>query len=119
MIVRTRLRSIALPIVFYLVLGVTSGYLVSGASNGEHGLIARLKFDAEAEELTGQLSVLKEMNVRAGKGASPASCPKAWTGISWMRRPTPYWIASERTRSSSSPRPVGRADAVLGLRNAP
>ena len=48
MVVRTRLRSIVLPIVLYLVLGVASGYLVWGASNGEHGLKAAEKFDAEA-----------------------------------------------------------------------
>ena len=43
MVVRTRLRSIVMPIVFYLVLGVTSGYLVWGASNGEHGLKAKVE----------------------------------------------------------------------------
>ncbi len=64
MVVRTRLRSIVLPIAFYLVLGVTSGYLVWGASNGEHGLNARLKFDAEAAELTAQLSALKDERAR-------------------------------------------------------
>ena len=60
MVVRTRLRSIALPIVFYLALGVTSGYLVWGASNGEHGLNARMKFEAEAAALTAQLSALRD-----------------------------------------------------------
>jgi cell division protein FtsB len=60
MVVRTRLRSIVLPIVLYLVLGVASGYLVWGASNGEHGLKAKEKFDAEATELKGQLAVLKD-----------------------------------------------------------
>ncbi len=64
MVVRTRLRSIVLPIAFYLVLGVTSGYLVWGASNGEHGLNARVKFDAEAAELMAQLSVLKDERAR-------------------------------------------------------
>ncbi|HME86130.1 MAG TPA: septum formation initiator family protein [Roseiarcus sp.] len=64
MVVRTRLRSIVLPIAFYLVLGVTSGYLVWGASNGEHGLNAKLKFDAEAAELMAQLSVLKDERAR-------------------------------------------------------
>jgi cell division protein FtsB len=64
MVVRTRLRSIVLPIAFYLVLGVTSGYLVWGASNGEHGLNARLKFDAEATELMAQLSALKDERAR-------------------------------------------------------
>ena len=56
MVVRTRLRSIVLPIVLYLVLGVASGYLVWGASNGEHGLKAKEKFDAEATELKAQLA---------------------------------------------------------------
>jgi cell division protein FtsB len=67
MVVRTRLRSIVLPIAFYLVLGVTSGYLVWGASNGEHGLNARVKFDAEAAELAAQLSTLKDERARWGR----------------------------------------------------
>jgi cell division protein FtsB len=64
MVVRTRLRSIVLPIVFYLVLGVASGYLVWGASNGEHGLKAKLKDDAEAETLNAELAALKEERAR-------------------------------------------------------
>ncbi len=64
MVVRTRLRSIVLPIVFYLVLGVTSGYLVWGASNGEHGLEARVKFDAESAELAAKLAALKAERAR-------------------------------------------------------
>jgi cell division protein FtsB len=64
MVVRTRLRSIVLPIVFYLVLGVAGGYLVWGASNGEHGLKAKEKFDAEASELKAQLAGLKDEHAR-------------------------------------------------------
>ena len=64
MVVRTRLRSIVLPIVFYLVLGVASGYLVWGASNGEHGLKAKVKYDAEAEALKAELAALKEERAR-------------------------------------------------------
>ena len=64
MVVRTRLRSIVTPIVFYLVLGVTSGYLVWGASNGEHGLEAKVKFDVEADELKGELAALKDQRAR-------------------------------------------------------
>ena len=64
MVVRTRLRSIVTPIVFYLVLGVTSGYLVWGASNGEHGLKAKVKFDAEADDLKAELAALKEERAR-------------------------------------------------------
>jgi cell division protein FtsB len=64
MVVRTRLRSIVLPIVFYLVLGVASGYLVWGASNGEHGLKAKLQYDAEAETLRTELAALKKEHAR-------------------------------------------------------
>jgi cell division protein FtsB len=64
MVVRTRLRSIVLPIVFYLVLGVASGYLVWGASNGEHGLKAKQKYDSEAEVLQAELAALKEERAR-------------------------------------------------------
>ena len=64
MVVRTRLRSIVLPIVLYLVLGVASGYLVWGASNGEHGLKAAAKFDADAVELKAQLAALKDERTR-------------------------------------------------------
>ena len=60
MVVRTRLRSIVLPIVFYLMLGAASGYLVYGASNGEHGLKTKEKSDAEAEVLKTELAALKE-----------------------------------------------------------
>jgi cell division protein FtsB len=58
------LRSIVLPIVFYLVLGVAGGYLVWGASNGEHGLKAKEKFDAEAAELKAELGALKDEHAR-------------------------------------------------------
>jgi cell division protein FtsB len=64
MVVRTRLRSIVLPIVFYLVLGVAGGYLVWGASNGEHGLKAKERFDAEATELKAQLAGLRDERAR-------------------------------------------------------
>jgi cell division protein FtsB len=64
MVRRTRLRSIVLPIVLYLVLGVASFYLVWGASNGEHGLKAKEKFDADAVELKAQLAVLKDERAR-------------------------------------------------------
>ena len=64
MVRRTRLRSIVLPIVLYLVLGVATGYLVWGASNGEHGLKAAAKFDADAIELKAQLAALKDERTR-------------------------------------------------------
>jgi cell division protein FtsB len=64
MVVRTRLRSIVIPIVFYLVLGAATGYLVWGASNGERGLKAKEKADAETQELQVQLAALKEERAR-------------------------------------------------------
>ena len=64
MVVKTRLRSIVLPIVFYLVLGVASGYLVWGASNGEHGLKAKVKYDADAETLKVELAALSQERAR-------------------------------------------------------
>jgi len=64
MVVRTRLRSILVPVFFYLVLGAASGYLVWGASNGEHGLKIKQKYDAEAEALQAQLAALKEERAR-------------------------------------------------------
>jgi cell division protein FtsB len=64
MVVRTRLRSILTPIVFYLVLGAASGYLVWGASNGEHGLKAKEKYDAETETMRAKLASLKNERAR-------------------------------------------------------
>jgi cell division protein FtsB len=64
MVVRTRLRSIVVPILFYLVLGVASGYLVWGASNGPHGLRAAEKEAAAAVALEAQLASLKEERAR-------------------------------------------------------
>src|SRR5271165_1802698 len=64
MVVRTRLRSIVVPIVFYLVLGVATGYLVWGASNGAHGLKAAQKDAAEAVTPGTELAALKEERAR-------------------------------------------------------
>ena len=64
MVVRTRLRSIVVPILFYLALGVATGYLVSGASNGPHGLKAAEKDAAEAVALEARLAALKEERAR-------------------------------------------------------
>ena len=64
MVVRTRLRSIVVPIVFYLVLGVATGYLVWGASNGPHGLKAAEKDAADAATLRTELAALKDERAR-------------------------------------------------------
>ena len=64
MVVRTRLRSIVVPILFYLVLGVATGYLVWGASNGPHGLKAAERDAAQAVALEAHLASLKEERAR-------------------------------------------------------
>jgi cell division protein FtsB len=64
MVVRTRLRSIVVPILFYLALGVASGYLVWGASNGPHGLKAAEKDAAKAVALETELAALKHERAR-------------------------------------------------------
>jgi len=56
MAVRTRARAFLLPIAFYLVLGVASGYLVWGASTGERGLEAKAGYDAEVAQLRAELT---------------------------------------------------------------
>jgi len=64
MVVRTRLRSIVVPIVFYLALGVATGYLVWGASNGRHGLKAAEKDAAQAVALETELAALRGERAR-------------------------------------------------------
>ncbi|MGA2493029.1 MAG: septum formation initiator family protein [Roseiarcus sp.] len=59
MAVKTRARAILIPIVFYLVLGSTSAWLVWGASQGERGLNAKAQYEGEVTKLEGQLAELK------------------------------------------------------------
>ncbi len=59
MAVKTRARAILIPIVFYLVLGSASAWLVWGASQGDRGLKAKAQNDAESVQLDAQLASLK------------------------------------------------------------
>jgi cell division protein FtsB len=59
MVVRTRLRAILLPIAFYAVLGVASGYLVWGAWNGERGLKTKAEYSNEMQNLDAELKGLQ------------------------------------------------------------
>ncbi len=99
MVVRTRLRSIVVPIVFYLVLGVATGYLVWGASNGAHGLKAAEKDAAQAVALRLQLAALKEERARWERRVDGARGPTASTATCSTRRRTSSSIGSARTRS--------------------
>ena len=64
MAVKTRARAIFIPIVFYLVLGSASAWLVWGASQGERGLRAKAQDDAEYVQLQGQLALLRADQAR-------------------------------------------------------
>ena len=64
MAVRTRARAILVPIVFYLVLGSASAWLVWGASQGDRGLKAKAGADAEAAALRVELASLQTEHER-------------------------------------------------------
>jgi len=64
MAVKTRARAILIPIVFYLVLGSASAWLVWGASQGARGLEAKAHDEAESEQLQTQLAGLKVERAR-------------------------------------------------------
>jgi cell division protein FtsB len=64
MVHRTRLRSILVPLFFYVLLGVASGYLVWGASKGERGLQAKAAYAAQTAELQDQLKLLRGERAR-------------------------------------------------------
>jgi len=64
MAVRTRARAILIPIVFYLVLGSASAWLVWGASQGDRGLKAKAENDAESAHLQAQLVLLEAQHER-------------------------------------------------------
>ena len=59
MVVRTRARAILSPIVFYVVLGVASGYLVWGAWNGERGLKTKVEYASQMQVLSAELKTLQ------------------------------------------------------------
>jgi cell division protein FtsB len=51
MVVRTRLRALAIPLVLYTVSGSVASYFVWHALNGERGLKASLEYTKEIAEL--------------------------------------------------------------------
>ena len=52
MVVRTRFRSVVIPLVLFLLSGAAGSYFVWHAQNGERGLKAKLAYKAEIAELT-------------------------------------------------------------------
>jgi len=59
MVVRTRARAILFPFVFYVVLGVASGYLVWDAWNGQRGLKTKAEYANQMHALVAQLKALQ------------------------------------------------------------
>ncbi len=64
MVVRTRFRSVLIPLFFYLAAGAASTFLVWGASNGERGLAAKAAYEAQNEELQQELAGLQQERQR-------------------------------------------------------
>ncbi len=64
MLLRTRARAILVPLAFYLVIGVASGYLVWQASIGERGLNAKVAHDAQMAQLQDELASLRQTRAR-------------------------------------------------------
>ncbi len=64
MVVRTRIRSILIPLFFYLVAGGASTFLVWGASKGDRGLAAKAGLEAETTELQQELAGLHQERER-------------------------------------------------------
>jgi cell division protein FtsB len=64
MVVKSRARAILVPLLFYLVLGGGSAYLVKNASKGPHGTEARVAFDRDSAALKAQLAALQDERER-------------------------------------------------------
>ena len=58
MVVRTRFRSIVIPLVLVLLSGAAGSYFVWHAQNGERGLKAKMALKAEIHELSEELEGL-------------------------------------------------------------
>ncbi len=58
MVVRTRFRSIVIPLVLFLLSGAAGSYFVWHAQNGERGLKTKLALKAEIRELNEELEGL-------------------------------------------------------------
>lgn len=52
MVVRTRFRSVFIPLVLFLLSGAAGSYFVWHAQNGERGLKTKLAYKAEIRELS-------------------------------------------------------------------
>ena len=58
MVVRTRFRSILIPVVLFLLSGASGGYFVWHALNGVRGLNAKVAYEAKIKDLSAELNEL-------------------------------------------------------------
>ena len=58
MVIRTRFRSIFIPVVLFLLSGASGSYFVWHALNGERGLNAKVAYQAQIASLSGELKLL-------------------------------------------------------------
>jgi cell division protein FtsB len=59
MVVRTRLRAIAIPLVLYTVSGSVAAYFIWHALNGERGLKASLEYTKQIADLEKERTALR------------------------------------------------------------
>ena len=55
MVIRTRFRSIFIPVFLFLLSGASGSYFVWHALNGERGLNAKVAYQARIAQLSGEL----------------------------------------------------------------
>lgn len=64
MVVRTRLRALMIPVVLYVVCGLSSSYFIWHALNGQRGLKARDDYMQRLAELDSTLTDLRAERAR-------------------------------------------------------
>lgn len=64
MVVRTRLRAIVAPLLFYVFAGVASTYFVETALHGERGLKTKEDYRSQIADLTASLDALRGERAR-------------------------------------------------------
>ena len=70
MVIRTRFRSIFIPVVLFLLSGASGSYFVWHALNGERGLNAKVAYKARIADLSGELKGLVSTRERMERRAA-------------------------------------------------
>lgn len=59
MVIRRRLRRFLIPLTLYSVSAAVAGYFVHHAHSGARGFEAREKYEAQAQDLTNELEIVR------------------------------------------------------------